>query len=166
MLAASAPAPFVPPVRSGELWRATEDAVREACLLRAEGRAAEAAEILQHRLPPLIAEWSRTAGRTPDACRQALREMFARVQEQVTTATACKRLVLRSLGANPAPAAPPTGRLEVRRRVPLHDIPGMLDALDEEERAAASRRNPFPAASRPPIPAAIAGRNLSVSTIQ
>lgn len=166
MVTSSASVPLAPPVRPGELWRVIEEAVREACLLRAESRAEEAAEILQHRLPPLIAEWSRTAGRSPDACRQALREMFARVQEQVTTATVCKRLVLRSLGARPAPEAPPTGRFEMRRRVPLHDIPGMLDALDEEERAAAIRRHPFPAASRPPVPAAVAGRILSVSTIQ
>ncbi len=166
MVTSSASTQIAPPVRHGELWRVIEDAVREACLLRAEGRPDEAAEILQHRLPPMIAEWSRTSGRTPDACRQSLRDMFARVQEQVTTATACKRLVLRSLGAAPAAEAAPTGRLGMRRRVPLHDIPGMLDALDEEARAAAFRRSPFPSASRPPVPAALAGRSLSVSTIQ
>jgi hypothetical protein len=165
MVTSPASTQIAPSVRNGELWRVIEEAVREACLLRAEGRAEEAAEILQHRLPALIAEWSRTAGRSPDACRQTLREMFARVQEQVTTATACKRLVLRSLGAAPEPESRASGRLEMRRRVPLDDIPGMLDALDEESRGAAFRRPPFSAAIRPPLPAAVAGRNLSVSTI-
>ncbi len=145
MLASPPSAPLAASTaRSAELWRAIEDNVREACLLRAEDREAEAILILQETLPPLIGDWSRTAGLDVPAAQQALREMFARVQQQVANAALCRRLVLRSLGqsAAPVPLPAPAATFQLRRRVPLGDVPGMLDALGETERAqsAAGRR--------------------------
>ncbi len=145
MLASTSSASVAAPAsRSAELWRAIEDNVREACLLRAEDREAEAILILQETLPPLIGDWSRTAGLDVPAAQQALREMFARVQQQVANAALCRRLVLRSLGQTAAPGTvpAPAATFQLRRRVPIGDVPGMLDALGETERAqeAAHRR--------------------------
>jgi hypothetical protein len=134
----------VPPARSAEFWPEIEESVLEACMLRAEGRESEAIAILQNKLPPLIGRWSRGAGLPAEYCQQVLRELFARVQQQVATAAICKRFVLRSVIPGVArPSAVPQP-VEVRRRVPIDDIPGMLDALDEGERVAMLRRNIFP----------------------
>lgn len=146
----------------GPLWMALEDAVREACTLRAEGLEKEAMRILQEVLPAMIARWSRATGRPAAECQQRLRELFARVQQQVATAQVCKRLVLRSLETASPEMRLPTGAVRLQRRVPLDDIPGMLDALDEGERLVVPRRTPFLPATRSPAPAgAAAGRTLS-----
>jgi hypothetical protein len=144
MIPATTTSPSSPAVRTAELWQAVESSIREACLLRAEGREPAAIQILQHALPPLVAEWSRGAGKPSAQCQQLLRELIAQVQQQVATAAMCKRLVLRSVAPQ---AAQPEGRSEavrLSRRVPLADIPGMLDALEEGERTAAFRRHYFP----------------------
>lgn len=138
-MALSAPLPAVS-ARSAELWRAIEDGVREAFLLRAEARERDAARLLQQELPPLIGEWSRGSGLAVPEAQQTLRDLFARVQRQVGDALLCRRLVLRTLGQ---PATPPAVRdgFQLRRRVPIGDIPGMLDALGvDSPRPAAGRR--------------------------
>lgn len=149
MLASTSSAPVAAPAsRSAELWRAIEDNVREACLLRAEDRETEAILILQETLPPLIGDWSRNAGLEVPAAQQALREMFARVQQQVANAALCRRLVLRSLGqpAAPVPGPAPAPTFQLRRRVPIGDVTGMLDALGETERAQSAGRRALAAA--------------------
>ncbi len=141
---------IAPPSRTAELWRSIEESVSEACVLRAEGREAEAIAIVQGKLPALISVWSRGAGISGEECQQVLRELFARVQQQVATATVCKRLVLQSVD----PRAPRRGEasapVQIRRRVPLDDITGMLDALDEGERMAAVSRQNFPSITNRP----------------
>lgn len=144
------------------LWTALEDAVREACTLRAEGLEKDAIRILQEVLPAMIARWSRAAGRPSTECQQRLRELFARVQQQVATAQVCKRLVLRSLETSNNEARLSPSAVQLQRRVPIDDIPGMLDALDERERLATHRRDNFLPATRTPATAgAAAGRTLS-----
>lgn len=135
------------PARTAELWRAIEDSVCEACVLRAEGREPEAIIIVQQKLPAMIAHWSRGAGLAAEHCRQTLRELFARVQQQVATATICKRLVLRSVDAAAPVRDVNSQHVQIRRRVPLDDIPAMLDALDESERSAVFRRQNFPSSA-------------------
>ena len=128
-------------VMTTDLWREIDEAVREACILRAEGRESESMRILQADLPAMISAWSRGSGRPAESCQQELRELFARVQQQVATATICKRLVMRSVEAPRALAQDGSERVVIRRRhIPLDDIPGMLDALDEDERSAGLRR--------------------------
>jgi hypothetical protein len=146
-----------PTVVTTDLWREIEESVREACILRAEGRETESMRILQTDLPAMIAAWSRGTGRPAEVCQQELRELFARVQQQVATATICKRLVLRSVEAPRALAQDGSERVVIRRRhIPLDDIPGMLDALDEDERSAGLRLSPLSSpVSRPPL--ALAG---------
>jgi hypothetical protein len=113
-------------------------------MLRAEGREPAAIQILQHSLPPLVAEWSRGAGKPSEQCQQRLRELIAQVQQQVATAAMCKRLVLRSVAPERPRTEARSEAVQVSRRVPLADIPGMLDALEEGERTAAFRRQYFP----------------------
>jgi hypothetical protein len=128
-----------------DLWREIDEAVREACILRAEGREAESMRILQEQLPGLISAWSRGTRRPAEALQQELRELFARVQQQVATATICKRLVLRSVESPRALPQDGSDRVVIRRRqIPLDDIPGMLDALDESERSSGLRRHNLP----------------------
>ena len=129
--------------RTNELWCTIERSVAEACLLRAEGRNPEAITIVQQTLPSLIAEWSRCSGLSSEHCQRTLRELFARVQQQVSTATLCKRLVLQSVASGEAAREATPERFQIKRRVPLHDIPAMLDALDEGERAAQFRQQNF-----------------------
>lgn len=144
------------------LWAALEDAVREACTLRAEGLENDAIRILQEVLPGMIGRWSRSASRPAAECQQRLRELFARVQQQVATAQVCKRLVLRSLEASNRQAPLPAAAVRLQRRVPIDDIPGMLDALDEGERLATRRQNDFLSATRTPATTGgAAGRTLS-----
>lgn len=148
---------LAPPARTAELWRLIEASVSEACVLRAEGREPEAIAIVQGKLPAFISEWSRGAGHSSERCQTVLRDLFARVQQQVATATICKRLVLQSFepAATRSGAAATVG--QIRRRVPLDDIPGMLDALDEDEREATFRRQNFPSQSRRPQAALVLG---------
>lgn len=132
------------------MLRLIEGHVSDACLLRAEGREEAAIAILKDTLPALIAAWSRQAGLPGEQCQAILRELFARIQQQVATAAICKRLVLQSMAPVTPDRAPAPRPGQLRRRVPLHDIPGMLDALDESERSAAFRLQHFPSNSRPP----------------
>lgn len=149
--------PAVSPLSTNELWRSIEQFVSEACVLRAEGREAEAIVIVQQTLPPLVAQWSRGAGMATEQCQQALRELFARVQQQVATAAICKRLVLQSVEAGATDRVTPGARFQIHRRVPLDDIPAMLDALDEGERAATFRRQYFPSHAARSQPALAVG---------
>ena len=154
-----------PPARTAELWWALEVSVREACVLRIEGREPEALAILQQELPPLIEQWSRSAGLATADCQQKLREMFSRVQQEVSTASICKRLVLQSFAPGVGRRGATSEPVHVQRRIPLADIPGMLDALEEGERTAAFRRRHFPSPVSRPALAAAGSRSLSVSTI-
>lgn len=139
--------------RTTELWQAVESSIREACVLRAEGREPAAIEILQHKLPPLVSEWSRGTGLPGEHCQTMLREMIAQVQQQVATAAICRRLVLQSVSPGAARTAGRSESVHVSRRVPFADIPGMLDALEEGERMAAFRRQHFPSHAAALVPA-------------
>jgi phage tail tape-measure protein len=113
--------------------------------------------IVKEKLPGLISVWSRGAGTSGEQCQQALRELFVRVQQQVATATLCKRLVLQSVDPTAARRGEAPTPVQTRRRVPLNDIPGMLDALDERERESAFGRQNFPSNTRRPQPALALG---------
>ena len=156
--------------RTAALWDEIERTVHHSCTLRCEHREDEAATLLQQTLPALIRDWSAISGLSTENCRNALRQLFDQAQERVATAILCKRLVLGSLGGPdtneslPANAstsrparlvsAPPAGdRLHVRRRVPIGDIAGMLDALDETDREGRFRRQNFPSVAQSPLPA-------------
>lgn len=152
-----APAQALAPSRHpAQIWNQIEQGVRESCVMRCEGREPEAAAMLQETLPPLIREWSAQSGGTPDECRQALRQLFTRAQEQVAAAMLSRRLVLASIRPGEVGAAA-GGTLYLRRRIPLDDVPDMLDALQESERTAIRRGQDFPNLTPRPFAALAAG---------
>ncbi|MBI3884219.1 MAG: hypothetical protein HY302_00575 [Opitutae bacterium] len=134
------------------LWRQIESDVRESCVLRCEGRNADAVVLLHEKLPPLIREWSAASGWPAGHCRDALRQLFAKAQEQVANAVLARRLVLSSL-----PAGLPQAGLQLSQRIPLTDINGMLDALGDAERSACARPRNFPPAETDPVTCLTAG---------
>lgn len=148
--------PVVPTGDSASIWKQIEQGVREGCVMRCEGREPEAAAMLQETLPPLIREWSATCGSTGEMCRNLLRELFAKAQEQVAAAMLSRRLVLASIRADNV-RADAAGSLYLRRRIPLDDVPDLLDALQESERSAARRAHNFPAHASRPLAALAAG---------
>lgn len=143
--------------RAAALWDAIGKGVNEACILRCEGREHEAIAIIEKTLPPLIAEWSRICNRDAEECRQALRESFTRIQQQVSTAVICRRLVVNSLTTHDRPSTASTEIVQLRRRIPIDDIGCMLDALREHENLARWRQQHFPSATERAIPAFAAG---------
>ena len=142
---------------AASIWKQIEHGVREACVMRCEGREREAAAMLQETLPPLVREWSASCGAPADTCRSRLRELIDKAQEQVAAAMLSRRLVLASLGSENV-RANPNGSFHLRRRIPIDNVPDMLDALQESERAAALQqtRN-FPAHASRPLAALAAG---------
>jgi hypothetical protein len=114
----------------------------EACILRKEGREERVTELLQDRLPSLIRAWSSHCGLSAPACKEQLRSLFVRVQENVEIGFVQRRLIVEEIcarfsgpapraDARPAPA--PSGSVGLRRRVPFGNIPDMLDALADAE---------------------------------
>jgi hypothetical protein len=138
------------------VWRMIESDLRESCVMRCEGRNAEAQVILRDRLPSLIREWSAGSGRSPESCRSILRELFTKAQEQVAAAMLTRRLVLSSMQVALPRNGVPAG-LRISQRIPISDINGMLDALLESERAEVARYRNFPPAETDPVTLLTAG---------
>lgn len=121
------------------LWNEIVRWTYETCILRKEGKEDRVSSLLQDRLPTLIRAWSSRSGLAPDACKEQLRALFNRVQEQVELGFIQRRLIVEEvcsrLGTKAfAAVRPPTpASVGLRRRVPLDDIPDMLDALAEAE---------------------------------
>jgi hypothetical protein len=122
------------------LWNEIVRWTLEACILRKEGREAQVSELLQDRLPGLIRNWSGACGLPTETCKQNLRALFRRIQESVETGYIHRRLIVAEVCANLAtqPAGPsiPAGErgpVRLRRRVPIDDVSGMLDAVAEAE---------------------------------
>jgi hypothetical protein len=123
------------------LWNEIVRWTFEACVRRREGREAEVRGLLHERLPALIRAWSARSGLSGDGCREQLRSLFARAQECVELGSIQRRLIVEEVCSRLGPAAvrsatrPAAGEggLRLRRRVPIDDIPAMLDALAEAE---------------------------------
>lgn len=129
---------------AASIWQQIEHGVREACMMRGEGRTAEATALLQTALPPLIRDWSENSGLPGETCRAELRALFAKVQDRVAKAMMSRRSVLASIRAdNVRAGASVSSALHVNRRIPLDDVPDMLDALQDSERAAVAARGDY-----------------------
>ena len=122
------------------LWNEIVRWTLEACILRKEGREAQVAELLQDRLPGLIRTWSGSCGLPTETCKQNLRALFRRIQDSIETGYVHRRLIVAEVCANlatqpasPGAAAPERGPVRLRRRVPIDDVSGMLDAVAEAE---------------------------------
>ncbi len=140
------PAPITR-ARAHELWTEIVSTTREACLLRQEGREENAVRLLQQTLPTVIRDWSNLCGETPDRCRTLLRELFSREQETARAAMLQRRLIVDEVCArlqNRTPrqeivesrifSQPAPSTLQLRRRVPIDDVVGLIDALQQTER--------------------------------
>lgn len=128
------------------LWDEIVGITREACLLRQEGREKEAVALLQQTLPPVIRQWSNTCGQTPEHCREELRSLFAREQQTARAVTLQRRRIVEEvcarLQAHPRTSDAMERRtgtkvaatpIQLQRRVPIDDVVGMLDALQQVE---------------------------------
>ncbi len=88
---------------------------------------------MDHTLPRLIRDWSEVCELPVAERKERLQTLFAQVQERVATA-----IISRRLAEDEAPAAERRSRIlsrpvQLTRRIPIHDVAGMLDALNEVE---------------------------------
>lgn len=79
------------------LWKRIGDEFRLACLHRREGKAAEASEILDKKLPDLIGEWARVSGLRDAERRQRLNELFEQEQRRVDDIWLSQQIILRQM---------------------------------------------------------------------
>lgn len=79
------------------LWKRITENFRQACLLRREGKAAEATEILEKRLPEVIAAWSRVSGLREPERRDRLNELFEAEQKRVDDIWLSQQIILRQM---------------------------------------------------------------------
>jgi len=137
---AFAAAPVSTAAKPQVLWNEIVRWTLEACILRKEGRETQVASLLQDRLPGLIRNWSSVCGLPSETCKQNLRALFRRIQESVETGYIHRRMIVEEvcarLTAQPAVAharSAEVGPVRLRRRIPIDDVPGMLDAVAEAE---------------------------------
>lgn len=79
------------------LWKRIGDDFRQACLLRREGKADEAADILDKKLPETIAAWSRVSGLRDGERRERLNELFEREQRRVDDIWLSQQIIMRQM---------------------------------------------------------------------
>ena len=135
------------------LWREIAVQLREACILRRQGRHQAAAEILERELPPLIRQWAVDCALPAAEAKARLNQLFADEQARVESHWIIARLLaderttdsaVRHLAAFPAgsPSAPTMLFPAIApRHIPIADVVDMIDAARELER---SSRRPSP----------------------
>lgn len=133
----------IPVASADALWREITDAAHESCLAKCSGRHRDAKQLMEHTLPLIIREWSQACGLPVPERKERLRKLFAQVQERVASAVISRRLAEESLPIEERRSRVMHRPMQLNRRIPINDIPGMLDALHEIEHrwnpAAASR---------------------------
>ncbi|WP_221030296.1 hypothetical protein [Actomonas aquatica] len=137
----------VPVASADALWREISEAAHESCLAKCTGRHRDARQLMEHTLPLVIREWSQVCGLPMAERKERLRKLFAQVQERVASAVISRRLAEEGL--------PPEERrnralgrpMQLSRRIPIHDVAGMIDALNEMEQ----RWNPAAARPQPAV---------------
>lgn len=79
------------------LWKKVGEDFRRACLLRREGKQAEASDILDRQLPESIAAWAQVSGMREPERRERLNELFEREQNRVEDAWLTQQIILRQV---------------------------------------------------------------------
>jgi len=79
------------------LWKRIGDDFRQACLLRREGKADEATQILEQRLPETIAAWARVCGLRDPERRERLNQLFEQEQKRVDDIWLSQQIILRQM---------------------------------------------------------------------
>ncbi len=153
-----------PTVEAERLWREIAGQLREACILRRQGRHSAAATILEGQLPPLIRSWAAECALPGDEAKARLNQLFTDEQARVESHWIIARFLAeehadsasRHLVAFPAcPAAlpagvqsffPPPARNAAMlfpaippRRIPLGDVVDMIDVARDLDRASVGR---------------------------
>lgn len=141
------------PAEAERLWREIAGHVREACILRREGRHLAAAEILERTLPPMIRAWAGECTLPAAEAKARLNRLFNEEQARVESHWLMARFLsedstaahtVRQLSAYPAvPVAPSPAAMWcppiAPRRIPLDAVVEMIDAARDLERCAAQR---------------------------
>ena len=141
------------PAEAERLWREIAGQVREACILRRQGRHLAAAEILEHTLPPMIRSWSGECALPAAEAKARLNQLFNEEQARVESHWLMARFLsdersvadtARQLTAFPAvPVSPSPSAMWfpaiAPRRIPLDAVVDMIDAARDLERSAAQR---------------------------
>lgn len=149
-------------VEADRLWRLIAGHLREACILRRQGRHHAATAILERELPPLIREWSAQCALPTEEAKARLNQLFsdeqARVEshwiiarflaDKTTPVASAERLVAFPAALPGLPCA--FGQATVHstsaamffpsiapRRIPIADVVDMIDASQEIARTAA-----------------------------
>ncbi len=161
---ATAASSIAPLAEADRLWREIAVQLREACILRREGRHQAAAAILEHDLPALVRDWSAKADLPPAEAKARLNQLFNEEQARVESHWIMARFLAqeqaaataRNLSAFPSvvAAAPadaaavltpmiPRGTMLfpaiAPRRIPISDVVDMIDAARDLERTVAHR---------------------------
>lgn len=79
------------------LWKRIAEDFRQACLLRREGKASEAAELLDKKLPETIAAWSRVCGLRDGERRERLNDLFELEQRRVDDIWLSQQIIMRQM---------------------------------------------------------------------
>ena len=131
------------------LWRLIAGHLREACILRRQGRHHAAAEILEHELPPLIRQWSTECALPTAEAKARLNQLFTDEQARVES----HWIIARFLAANNAPG-PATDRLVAFPSAPAGLPPGTQTLFASPAPHATSAAMFFPAIAPRRIPVA------------
>ena len=139
----------LPAIEAQRLWREITGEVREACILRRQGRHQATTTILEHTLPPLIRSWSSESALPAAEAKARLNELFTQEQARIESHWLMARFLnedtaaatTRYLSAFPAaPASPNPVPMWLpaigARRIPLDDVADMIDAARDLDRCA------------------------------
>lgn len=146
------------------LWREIAVHLREACILRRQGRHQAAATILERELPPLVRDWAAESALPAEAAKARLNQLFNDEQARVESHWIIARFLAqehtdsatRHLAAFPAATAALPGDVTSffapaahnvamlfpaipPRRIPIGDVVDMIDSARDLDRAAAGR---------------------------
>lgn len=147
----------LPSVEAERLWREIGGQVREACILRRQGRHHATTEILEHTLPPLIRSWGAQCTLPAAEAKARLNQLFTEEQARVESHWIMARFLnddrataaaAQHLSAFPsAPLSPNASAMWfpaiAPRRIPLNDVADMIDvARDLDRRAVQAVHSP------------------------
>lgn len=134
------------------LWREIAGYVREACILRRQGRHQSAATIFERELPSLIRLWAAASALPAEEAKDRLNRLFSDEQARVESHWIIARFLteertadqaVRQLAAFPSVPSPATSAMVfpaiAPRRIPIADVVDMIDAARDLDRAAAGR---------------------------
>lgn len=135
------------------LWKRIGDDFRQACLLRREGKADEAAEILDKKLPETIAAWSRVSGLRDVERRERLNELFEREQRRVDDIWLSQQIIMRQMRDILIPSLCMQVVEEVRE-VMEFQAEHLGEMLEKVSRPPTPISTPAPVRTEQPVPAA------------